>query len=635
LKDLQPKRDRAAQIRKEYPYYRFVPKEKSANLRFRKYILDLATEHPEWREELWIMCKRDPLFYFNTFGYVYDPRAHNEGKMPVRPFITYDFQDVAFEELFDAIDTGKDIYSEKSRDMGLSWMCLLAIEHRWHFYDFLSFRLISRNENLVDDAKNPDALFWKLDHWLKYLPNFLKPNIIPKVHRTHMSLINPDNGSTINGCATTGDVTVGGRCTAMLLDEFALVDNDIEILTGTRDVTRCRIVNSTHRGTGTAFYKQSKKKTTRKLTCHWSVHETKNVGLYYFDGKKIVVVNEYEDYVRLHDDRQVMFPDDYPFVRDGKLRSPWYDVECERAFHPMDIARELDIDPFASDSQFFDVGVIDRIEEEDCEPPLLEGYLEFECDEKEQRVFDVRFVEEKDGPLKLWFLIGPDGMPPPMEVAGGIDISTGTGASNSCSEWGNMLTHEKVAEYVDPWIAPEEFAKQTIAMTQFFNEPYLIWDGGGPGGTFSKDIVEYGYRNFYFSRAEERLFQRDTDKPGFFLNPKPKRILLGAYKMAMKDRTFIQKSSDANAECMEFVYTNRKTVEHSDERNNIDPSGAGDSHGDRVVADALLNKAYEVIKVEHSFSDGTIPANCPQAREDARLEKLYREENGIEEYWDE
>lgn len=560
--------------------------------------------------------------------YTFDPRLIP--KTTVVPFITYMYQDVTLDQIKAAIETGQDEVSEKSRDMGASWLYLIVFSWFFLFHPHTTFRLISETVDKVDKTAEPDSLFWKLDFILDKLPPFLRT----KIKRNFLLLLNELNESTITGCSTTGDAARGGRCTAMLIDEAAAIpiNEANKLMSSTQHVTKCRLFNSTHQGTGGPFYRITADGRTPKMILHWSLHPIKQKGLYYsVNGKLVMVDKQCRMKWRLYGtDKEIQFPDDYPFILDGKLRSPWYDYECDRASHPMEIAQELDMDPFASAAMFFDSVVVERIGKEDCRPALMEGYLEY----NEETLEPIGFVEQEKGPLRLWFLPGADGRPPrSMQAAGGIDISAGTGASNSCSAWGDMLTREKVAEYVDAWIKPEEFAKLTIAMAKWFNDAYLIWDGAGAGGTFGQVIVDAGYRHFYYQRAEERLFKKDSDTPGYFLNPKPKRNLLGLYRKALKDKTFIQRSADANSECMEFIFTIRGTVEHSAEYGNLDPSGAKASHGDRVVADALLNKAYDVINVEHDEDDGTMPWNCPAAREEKALAAMSRE--GEEPMWDE
>jgi phage terminase large subunit len=190
--------------------YNSVPKGMEENLNFRSTALEKAVTDPKTREALWIACSRDLLFYVNTFGWTYDPRKKNG----VLPFITYPFQDDAMLQIEECITTGKDLVIKKSRDMGASWMLLTVFEWFWHFKDGQSFLLVSRNEDYVDKTGNPKALFWKIDFTHKHLPNWM----LPAITRTKLRLTNDDNGSTIDGESTTGDVARGDRRTAIGLD---------------------------------------------------------------------------------------------------------------------------------------------------------------------------------------------------------------------------------------------------------------------------------------------------------------------------------------------------------------------------------------------------------------------------------
>ena len=366
------------------------------NLKFRRKCLTKAVGNTEVQEQFWIMCSRDILFFLNTFGWMFDPRLTD--RSTVVPFITYPFQDVSIDEIKEAIEVGFDELTEKSRDMGASWMYLAVFTWMWLFRPYKSFRMLSRNEDLVDKTDEPDALFWKVMFLIEKLPSWMRPNY----KKIHLSLINHDNGSTIGGYTTTSDSARGGRCTAMLPDEFAAVPDGDGMLRATRDVTKCRLFNSTHQGAATAFYRLSKGK-IRKLILHWSLHPEKSKGLYYAtpDGVLVLLDKDFKGTV-LVNSVQYDFPEKYPYRLDGKLRSPWYDNECDRAAHPMEIAQELDMDPFASDFQYFDGSLIEPIEKETVRDPYFVGELEFDADTLEP----IEFVEGKNGHLKLW--IYPD-----------------------------------------------------------------------------------------------------------------------------------------------------------------------------------------------------------------------------------
>jgi len=551
------------------------------------------------------MCSQDMLFFINTFGFTYDPRLTPNSTVIL--FITYLFQDVALDEIKEAIEVGFDELTEKSRDMGASWMYLTVFVWFWMFRPYNSFRMISRNEDLVDKSDDPDSLFWKVMFLIDHLPSWMRPQ-----HRkVHLNLKNEDNGSNIGGCTTTSDAARGGRCTAMLPDEFAAVPDGRGILHATRDVTTCRLFNSTHRGIATAFYSLSKGK-IRKLILHWSLHPVKSRGLYYAkDGELILLDKDFKGKVIVGGET-FDFPDEYPFRLDGKLRSPFYDNECDRAEHPMEIAQELDMDPFASDFQYFDGEMIDKIEKDYVKLPYSEGELEFD----ESSCDPIEFIEGSGGRLRLWINLDAYGnLPEGLQVGAGADISAGTGASNSAISFVNLKTGEKIAEYVNPGIKPAEFAKLSVALCKWFSNAYLVFDGAGYGRVYADTIIDKtDFRNIYYRRNEKSIDKTISTIPGVFLNPEEKKSVIGAYRRALKDGVFIQRSSEANQECLSYIYTIGNKVVHSSSTNNVDPSGAGDSHGDRVIADALANKALNLLAEKEKEAEKVVPDNCWAAR---------------------
>jgi len=108
------------------------------------------------------MCKADPLYHLNVYGFTYDPR-----KEPSEiPFITYPYQDKLIADFHDAIRTGEDLVIAKSRDMGATWLLIAVFLHRWQFGGLCSFLLGSRKEEYVDgDAR---SLMWKADRLLQW-----------------------------------------------------------------------------------------------------------------------------------------------------------------------------------------------------------------------------------------------------------------------------------------------------------------------------------------------------------------------------------------------------------------------------------------------------------------------------------
>lgn len=362
------------------PFYSLVPKDFQANLRFRREVLKMGLADPKAAEELWIMSARDLLFFVNAFCWTYDPR-----KTPsVLPFVTYEYQDQALLDMQDAIGR-RDILLEKSRDMGASWMMLTAFYHEWKFVDMSALMLASRNEDYVDKTDNPKCLFWKFDFLLEWEAPFMRTNAL----RTRLHLANLDNGSVIDGESTTGDLARGDRRKAMILDEFPAVNfaDGYRALRSTQSVTKSRFFNGTPQGASGAYF-DLLQTPIRRIRMHWSAHPEKSEGLYTSkDGVLQILKAPPGGYEA-----------DYPFLLDGKLRSPWYDAECERASSPTEIAAELDINYLGSACQFFDGPTLDKTSRETTRKPLVTGDLDFDMDTLE----DGRFIEDARGPLSLW-----------------------------------------------------------------------------------------------------------------------------------------------------------------------------------------------------------------------------------------
>jgi len=616
-------------------YDELVPRDIWDNIQYRGEMLKLAGNDKLAAQQLRAMCSRDPLFYLNTFCYSYSPKDSAYGDSRT-PFTTYKFQDEAILDLLDCINCGRDGVTPKSREMGASWMGLCVIEWCWHFRDMLSFLLVSRKEDLVDKKGFPGSLFWKIDYLHKYQPRWLLPTdrwlggMDPGRKALHLE--NLDNGSMIDGESTTENVGVGDRRTAMFIDEFSAfkTDDGYAVLRGTRDVTNCRLFNSTPRGQN-AFYEVCTKTTARVIRMHWSRHPLKNLGLYQADADtgKVDLQDDYRGMVTVlakgdRKSQQVMFPDDYKFVKDGKLRSPWYDMQCNRCVSLQEIAQELDIDFLGSDYQFFDSEAIDILKKQYCRPPELVGDLEYDP----ITLAPKRFYEHKDGKLRLWLALDSRGRPAmDRKFVLGTDVSAGTGASNSASSVVDKETGEKVGVWKDPHALPNPCAAFTIALAKWFNNAFMVWDRSGPTGeVFTKVIVKHGYGHIYYRRNEKKVSRKITDEPGVFLTPGTKTAVFEDYRDALGNHRFINRSDTGMDECKQYIRKPDQTVEHSASANTQDPSGARTAHGDEVVADALANLGLDERQESHEPQEPDIPVGSlawrRKEKETARLKGL-------------
>ena len=593
------------------------------NLFWRRKFLRDANFVPGLKGALKAECAKNPLFYVNYFCYTHDPRR----KTPILPFITYEFQDGAIMDLVASIDGGYDVGIEKSRDMGASWIILVAADWYSRFHPHSTFLLVSRNEDYVDKPGDPKSLFWKLDFIRKYQPQWLAPN----VKRTSLHMENLDNGSVIDGESTTGEVGRGDRRTAILMDEYAAFEVKAAEAAhaSTSNTTNCRIFNSTPRGQGNPFYRvmrggpNGEGKAAKIIRMHWSAHPRKNEGLYTSERDekgywRLKRLDDFTGEVRVGTNK-VAFPERYPFILDGKLRSPWYDNECRRATGPAQIAQELDIDYAGSDYLFFDVSFVENYRRKWCRTPDAVGILEYSLSDYEP----IRFVDKPKGSLRFWSALGKGGVPDSSRrFVMGVDISAGTGASNSAAMVYDSITREKVAEYVTPDQLPVDFAGACVALAKFFNDAAIAFDRSGPTGeVFAKKVREIGYGNLVFQKkkGDERSLEQ---KPGVFLNPTVRTALLHDYRAAIGEERIVNRSDEAMSETNCFICKMDGSIEHSSSANATDPSGARANHGDRVIADAL---GWYAIDVSGIGEELPAEAQIPPDSVGGRLRKWERE----------
>ncbi len=319
------------------------PKEFTANITYRAQLLKACETDELLKTEVKALCKKDILFWINCFCYTKDPRR----KPDVLPFITYEaYQEQYILDVQSAIDKQEDLLTDKTRDMGVSWMILYVFAHKWLFEDGSDFRVGSRKEDFVDKLGDIDTLLEKVRFNLKRQPLWMLPAKFNfDTHAGYMKIINPENGNCIIGESANEHFGSGGRRKALLLDEFAKWEDKIAeaAWTATADVSRCRMPVSTPVGSGNKFAQLASgtKEKIKKISLHWTLHPEKGKDAYYLDnGVKIPIATSQEA---------------FKLWQQGiKVRSPWYDAEAERRSEA-DLAQEVDIDYLRSGHPFFNL----------------------------------------------------------------------------------------------------------------------------------------------------------------------------------------------------------------------------------------------------------------------------------------
>lgn len=555
-----------------------IPAEMTANLLYRKEILAQATQPGEarHRRNLIELCRESLTFWMATFVWTYRQKEPDEEgrERPAAisrvPFIPFPYQVPALQHIQKRIRDGGDLCIDKSRDMGASWLILLAFHHEWLFFPDRNFLELSRKEPLVDDKGNPDCLFWKHDFINDNLPKWMLSD--GDYSRKHMLLVHKKNNSTIAGESTNSYAGQGGRRTAIMLDEFARMDNGMSILTATADTSPSRIFNSTPNGRGTAHFKVRFSGKTDVLVLHWADHPEKGRGRH-------------------------KVPD---AVHGGtRWTSPWYEAECARRPSPREIAENLDIDHIGSGRDFFDSVIINRHTQAHCRDPLMRGDFIFDASESEdwrirERQRDLIRWEDNRGRRRWKLWIEPDertGLAPGEDTyVMGVDISYGEGASNSAICVYARSTGEKVGEFACPNTPPEQLAREVALAGLWFGGvrgcAFVVPEANGPGAVFIRQLVgRYEYPWVYVQRSIEKKGEPRTKKYGWHSSRDSKEVLLGEYRIALARDDIKNRSFDAMGEVGSYTFYDSGEIGPSELAE--DTSGARKAHGDRVIADAL------------------------------------------------
>lgn len=195
-----------------------------------------------------------PGEFIDRLCYTFNPKI--KGGSPDLPFRLFPFQWQLVDDLVSAIDEGYDLFIEKCREMGATYVTLYVFVWYWRYRQGSNFLIGSRTENFVDNtgskmgedelSNKEESLFGKIDYCLEHLdPQALPAKFNKNKHRTFESLINPELGNVIAGESSNPNFSRGGRQKAILMDEFAFWENDTAAWGSTADTTDCRIILTT------------------------------------------------------------------------------------------------------------------------------------------------------------------------------------------------------------------------------------------------------------------------------------------------------------------------------------------------------------------------------------------------------
>jgi hypothetical protein len=220
---------------------------------------------PRLFEAACVHYRTHPADFIDDWAMTYDPRQD----VKLLPFCLFPKQREYLDWLFERWQGKEDGLVEKSRDMGVTWLCCAFAVWMWIFHPQSSIAFGSRKEDLVDKLGDPDSIFEKIRMIIENLPaEFIPSGYNQKEHATHMKILNPDNGSGIKGEA--GDnIGRGGRSSIYFKDESAFYERPEKIDAALSMNSDVKIDVSTPNGNGNPFYRKRHGGKIPVFTFHW------------------------------------------------------------------------------------------------------------------------------------------------------------------------------------------------------------------------------------------------------------------------------------------------------------------------------------------------------------------------------
>lgn len=569
-----------------------IPKDVLSNIRWRRTVLAKANSSAAFRKSLLKASASSPIFWVNTFGWTFLQKQIDgsgkeksvQGAGTHVPFVTWWVQDQALIELMDAIDNGHDALIHKSRDMGATWLVIALFQWYFQFRPSTTFLEISRKEILVDRRGDMDSLFQKHRYLMERQPEWMRPR---RLVDTSLHLENQDIGSTIEGESTNENVGQASRKTAIFVDEAARIRELEQIEVATADTSACRIFNSTPQGPNTYFTRlytafSTGRKQGKFIMLPWWMHPQKG------HEARLEIIRDAE----LANTLGVQVGDQDPV-------SPWILEEVKKRSR-RNFAQNIRGEHGKAGDMFFDAQEIERHRRAYQRDPMFTGAIEwiedFNEEEKEQAVAkqskgSIAFLQHGGwNPWRFWVPL-IDGRPNQQaQYIFGIDISVGSGASNSVITVLDHFTNMIVAKFWDAFTSPEDLAEEVAKAQIFFGgtrPARIVFEKNGPGISFGKKMVhKLKLPNIYYQEVVDGKSKFKTMKWGWHSSDTKKEILLRDYREALKLDEIINPCKEALDEAAEYTYNDKGKIDPG--LTSSEDGGGKALHGDHVIADSLV-----------------------------------------------
>lgn len=241
--------------------------------------LDNIRKKPDSLSALKLFYKNNPAQFIIDWGCTSDPRNVERGLPANVPFLLFPRQEEWVQWAMDKWKGGERGISDKSRDMGLSWLSVAFACTLCLFYDGFAVGFGSRKEEYVDQRGDPKSIFEKARQFIHLLPPEFKNGWDRKKHCAHMRISFPGTNAIMSGEAGDG-IGRGDRRAIYFVDEAAWLPRPNSVEASLSNTTNCRIDISTPRGMNNPFAQKRWSGKVSVFTLHWRDDPRKNDAWY-------------------------------------------------------------------------------------------------------------------------------------------------------------------------------------------------------------------------------------------------------------------------------------------------------------------------------------------------------------------
>lgn len=437
-------------------------------------------------------CRKDPIYTIETYFTVLDAA---KGKR--QPFLLYPHQKRAVTAF---VEYPYNL-SMKSRQMGFTTLTMA----------FIAWVMCTKSNQVINalaQEKKTSRKFLRgvrqtLDNGRK-----LAPWLVPGYSENNNGR---DSFTVLTGCivmaeANKPDACRGDTINWLFCDEISAITHMDDIwasagITLTKSNGHC-IGISTPKGQSGWYYEQytrAEENGWNIVEAHWSEHPDYSLGMYQYikdpahpDGGYIKHYNEgWPDVSNPIAIKKYKTKETYPFVIDGRLRSPWYDYESKK-LGVQKTRCELDCSFAGSGSEVFEPETIRALKQKAKLVPVIPN---------------IQLGLQDKGPFKSYKQYRE--FNPDHGYCISADVATGDGSDFSTAVIIDLTTKEVVGTYKD-MVETTLFAKVLAEIGRRFGNCVIIVEYQGPGISVLMELKNnIRYSNLY----QHDLKRNEITKP--------------------------------------------------------------------------------------------------------------------------